>query len=63
MKVHLPHLRKDVVFEEASDGWFVSEEHGLAINPSQSSCIADPWYADHICEPPSYEFSVIDGDH
>lgn len=50
---------KTIEFEEQSDGWFVNLVHQLAIDPEMTVCVTDPWYADHICEPPTHPFEII----
>lgn len=48
-----------LIFTEGKDGWY--EANGYTINPNKTECQTYPWYADHVCEVPKHEFTILEG--
>lgn len=51
-----------IEFKLASDGWYEYSPKcgiGLAINPTKTICVTDPWEADYICDAPTHKIIRI----
>ena len=51
---------KVVDFTKASDGWFENKDEMLAINPTKTCCITDPWHADYLASAPKHDFKILE---
>lgn len=61
MLVLVPDVsEKPLEFIKDYDGWYINKENKLAINPLLDLCMADPWYADHVCPAPKLDFEVLE---